>query len=279
MIVSGLNIHPVKSTAIRPVQHAQVEPWGLAGDRRWMVVDADHVLVSARTDQRLFTITADTPATADVTDDLVLTHPDLPELRLATPVGELVPVFLHKNDLQAVPVGVEADTWVRTAIGRDDVRLMWCDDPTRRRLNPQFSRPTDSTGFADGYPLLLTTTRSLRRLNEWIVETALERGETAPEPLPMQRFRPNVVIEGVGEAFAEDRWKRIRIGGVEFRAAKPCARCVMTTVNPQDLSTGKEPIRTLARYRRWDGQTWFGMNLIPTGQGMVQVGDHVTVLG
>lgn len=279
MIVSGLNIHPVKSTAIRPVQHAQVEPWGLAGDRRWMVVDADHVLVSARTDQRLFTITADTPATADVTDDLVLTHPDLPELRLATPVGELVPVFLHKNDLQAVPVGVEADTWVRTAIGRDDVRLMWCDDPTRRRLNPQFSRPTDSTGFADGYPLLLTTTRSLRRLNEWIVETALERGETAPEPLPMERFRPNVVIEGVGEAFAEDRWKRIRIGDVEFRAAKPCARCVMTTVNPQDLSTGKEPIRTLARYRRWDGQTWFGMNLIPAGQGMVRVGDPFTVLG
>ncbi len=279
MIVSGLNIHPVKSTAIRPVQHAQVEPWGLAGDRRWMVMDADHVLVSARTDQRLFTITADTPATADVTDDLVLTHPDLPELRLATPVGELVPVFVHKNDLQAVPVGVEADTWVRTAIGRDDVRLMWCDDPTRRRLNPEFSRPTDSTGFADGYPLLLTTTTSLRRLNEWIVETALERGETAPEPLPMQRFRPNVVIEGVGEAFAEDRWKRIRIGDVEFRAAKPCARCVMTTVNPQDLSTGKEPIRTLARYRRWDGQTWFGMNLIPAGQGMVRVGDPVTVLG
>jgi len=279
MIVSGLNIHPVKSTAIRPVQHAQVEPWGLAGDRRWMVMDADHVLVSARTDQRLFTITADTPATADVTDDLVLTHPDLPELRLATPVGELVPVRVHKNDLQAVPVGAEADSWVRTAIGRDDVRLMWCDDPTRRRLNPQFSRPTDSTGFADGYPLLLTTMTSLRRLNEWIGETALERGETAPEPLPMQRFRPNVVIEGVEEAFAEDRWKRIRIGGVEFRAAKPCARCVMTTVNPQDLSTGKEPIRTLARYRRWDGQTWFGMNLIPAGQGMVRVGDPVTVLG
>ncbi len=279
MIVSGLNIHPVKSTAIRPVQHAQVEPWGLAGDRRWMVVDADHVLVSARTDQRLFTITADTPATADVTEDLVLTHPDLPGLRLATPVGELVPVRVHKHDLQAVPVGAEGDSWVRTAIGRDDVRLMWCDDPTRRRLNPEFSRPTDSTGFADGYPLLLTTTASLRRLNQWIVETALERGETAPEPLPMQRFRPNVVIEGVGEAFAEDRWKRIRIGDVEFRTAKPCARCVMTTVNPQDLSTGKEPIRTLARYRRWDGQTWFGMNLIPTGQGMVQVGDHVTVLG
>lgn len=279
MIVSGLNIHPVKSTAIRPVQHARVEPWGLAGDRRWMVMDADHVLVSARTDQRLFTITADTPATADVTDDLVLTHPDLPELRLATPVGELVAVRVHKNDLQAVPVGAEADSWVRTAIGRDDVRLMWCDDPTRRRLNPQFSRPTDSTGFADGYPLLLTTTTSLRRLNDWIVETALEHGETAPEPLPMQRFRPNVVIEGVEEAFAEDRWKRIRIGDVEFRAAKPCARCVMTTVNPQDLSTGKEPIRTLARYRRWDGQTWFGTNLIPAGQGMVRVGDPVTVLG
>jgi len=279
MIVSALNIHPVKSTAIRPVQSAQVEPWGLAGDRRWMVVDADNVLVSARTARRLFTITADTPATANVTDDLVLTHPNLPELRLTSPVGELVPVQVHKNDLYAVPAGGAADAWVRRAIGRDDVRLVWCDDPTRRRLNPEFSQRRDSTGFADGYPLLLTTTKSLRRLNDWIAETAGELGEASAEPLPMQRFRPNLVIDGLEAAFAEDRWKRIRVGDVEFRVAKPCDRCVMTTVDPQALSTGKEPIRTLARHRRRGGKTWFGMNLIPDGQGMVRVGDAVTVLG
>ena len=115
------------------------------------------------------------------------------------------------------------------------------------------------------------------RLNDWITEGALERGETPPDPLPIERFRPNVVIDGAGP-FAEDDWERIRIGEVEFRQPKRVDRCVMTTIDPGDLTSTQEPIRTLARHRLADQATWFAIHLIPTTTGTIAVGDAVTVL-
>lgn len=94
----------------------------------------------------------------------------------------------------------------------------------------------------------------------------------------MLRFRPNVVIDGEAP-FAEDSWPRVRIGEVEFRTAEVCDRCVMTTIDPETLATGKEPVRTLARYRHWDGKTWFGTRLVPLGEGELRVGDEVVPLG
>jgi uncharacterized protein len=276
--ITGLGVHPVKSTAIRPLTHAEVMPRGLADDRSWVVVDRDGVIVTAREEHRLFAVTADTPRTdPDVERDLRLTAEGLAPLALDHPrTGDRVRVRLFSQELQGLPAGEEADAWVRAAVGRDDVRLVWCDDPTRRRLNPEFSRPGDHTAYADGYPVTLASEASLRRLNDWIVEEALERGEEPPAPLPMARFRPNLVVDG-DEPFAEDAWTGVTVGDVRLRLAKPTDRCVMTTIDLASLSTGKEPVRTLARHRLVDHKTLFAISLIPETTGTVRVGDPVTV--
>ncbi|HYN28444.1 MAG TPA: MOSC N-terminal beta barrel domain-containing protein [Dermatophilaceae bacterium] len=284
-------VHPVKSTAPRHVGAARVHSWGLAGDRRWMVVDRDGTLVSARTEHRLLTVVADTRDTEPgLPAGLRLTAAGHDPLHMDEPGGApTVAVRLHRHDLYAVPAPPAATTWLREVLARPDVALVWCDDPTRRPLNPDFSRPGDHTAFADGYPLTLATTASLRGLQDWVTETALERGEPPPDPLAMGRFRPNLVLGGDLEPFEEDRWTAVTVGDVRFRVARPSDRCVLTTVDPDTLERGPEPIRTLARHRRWEGRTRFAVNLVPdldpaaidatltdaTGP-VVHVGDPVT---
>lgn len=275
--LTGLAVHPVKSTAIRPLARAEVRPWGLAGDRRWMVVDGTGTLVTARELHELFSITADTPQTEPAAEGVLRLSADGHEpIDVAEPTGELVPVRLHAHDLLARPAAPEASGWVRDVLGRDDLTLVWCDEPSRRSLNPSHSEPGDHTAFADGYPVTLASLDSLARLNDWIVEEALLRGEEPQPPLPIERFRPNLVVEGA-DPFAEDTWTRVCIGDVVFRKAKPVDRCVMTTISLLDLTTGKEPIRTLARRRMWDHKTWFAVHLIPETTGQIAVGDRVLV--
>ena len=145
-----------------------------------------------------------------------------------------------------------------------------------RRANPGYSRDGDRVSFADGYPLLLTSEGSLATLNGLIAA-----GPRADEgPMQMRRFRPGVVVAGTA-AWAEDTWRLLRIGDVMFRAVKGCDRCVMTTVDPGTAAKGNEPITTLARYRRWDGKTWFGINLIPDSPrpgDSIRVGDAVKII-
>jgi uncharacterized protein YcbX len=273
----GIGIHPVKSTAIRPVQQAEVCPWGLSGDRRWMVVDGDGVVVTARELHALFRIVADTAQTDPrVTAALRLSAEGDGAVAVAEPHSGTIPVRLFRHDLLARAADPTANDWLRHVLGRDDLTLVWCDDPTRRALNPAYSAPGEHTAFADGYPVTLASLDSLARLNDWIAEGALERGEQPTEPLPIQRFRPNLVVAGA-DAFAEDGWQRVHVGGVTFRKAKDIDRCVMTTISTDDLTTAKEPIRTLARHRKWHGETWFGIQLIPETLGPVAVGDAVEV--
>lgn len=275
--LTSIGIHPVKSTAIRHVSQAVVRPWGLLGDRRWMVVDGDFELVTARELHELFTITADTPQTTPASPTaLRLSADGVDPLDVVEPEGDPVPVRLHDKDLLGRPAAEEASAWIRKVLARDDLTLVWCDDPTRRPLNPAYSRPGDHTAYADGYPVTLASLDSLSQLNEWIVEDALLRGEEPQPPVPIERFRPNLVVQGA-EAFAEDRWQRVRVGDVTFRKAKGVDRCVMTTISLLDLTTGKEPIRTLARHRQWDGKTWFAVQLIPEQTGTIAVGDTVEV--
>lgn len=273
--VAGLGIHPVKSTAIRPVTAAAVAPYGLVGDRRWMVVDADGVLVSAREHRALFRVVGDTAQTDPAVNvPLRLSAPGVPTLEVAEPTSPWVDLHLFSNELRGRPADEETNAWLREAVGRPDLTLVWCDDPGRRALNPTYSEPGDHTGFADGYPVTLASLSSLRQLNDWIIEGALERGEDPPAPLPIERFRANVVVDG-SAPFAEDDWTRIRIGDVTFRKAKPVDRCVMTTISPDDLSSGKEPIRTLARHRLFDRKTMFAVHLVPEGTGEIRVGHSV----
>lgn len=267
--LSAINRFPIKSCRGWSVDSAVVEPWGLAGDRRWMVVDEAGEFITAREANRLVLVHPEITS-----DGLRLTGPDLPPLDVPTPdpVGQ-VPVAIWSSRLTAAPAGPEADAWFSKAIERT-ARLVYLDDPTRRSTSPDFSGPDDRVSFADGYPLLVATEASLAALNDVVAE----RSEGAHPPLPMARFRPNVVIAG-SEAWAEDDWRRIRIGDAVFRAVKGCARCVITTIDPDTAVREKEPIASLARIRRWDGATWFGVNLVPDTAGVtIRVGDDVEVL-
>lgn len=271
-----VNVHPLKSGAVRTLDSAMVHPRGLEDDRSWMLVGPDGRLVSAREAHGLFSIVADTPATdRAVPGALRLRAPGHPDLVVGQPVGAPVPVRLFSLDLQATPAGPEADGWLRSVLGTD-VRLVWCHDPARRRLQPGYSSPEDHTAFADAFPVTVASLASLRRLNDWIVERALETGEEPPAPLPIERFRANLVVDG-DEPFAEDHWQELTVGDVRFRVAKPVSRCVMTTIDTETLTTAKEPIRTLARHRLVGGKTMFALHLLPLSTGWLRVGDEVSV--
>jgi len=260
--------YPLKSGRGERLESAVVERLGLAGDRRWMVVDRAGQSVTAREHPRLLLVDATQEG-----EGLRLTAAGHGSV-LAEPAAERAAVRVHSNGpLDAGLAAPEADEWLSEWVGAD-VRLARADRGTRRVLDPSFTRPGDSTGFADAYPVLAATEASLGRVNEWIAGGPL----AAEGPLDMRRFRPNVVIAG-GEPFDEDRWRRIRIGAAAFRSPKGSARCVMTTTDPDTAARGKEPLATLARHRRWDGKTWFGMNLVPdTLDAVIRVGDEVEVI-
>jgi uncharacterized protein YcbX len=270
LTVSALARYPVKSCRGEALDEAIVEPWGLAGDRRWMVVDADGEVITAREVHQLLLVRPQL-----VPDGLGLAGPDLPLLPVPVPDGrERMLVDIWGSQVDAACADPAADAWFTKLVG-STARLVYLDDPLARPTNPQRTRPDDRVSFADGYPLLLTTQASLDRLNEHIAE-----GPRADEgPLPMTRFRPSVVVEGA-PAWAEDDWRELRIGGVPFRAVKGCDRCVLTTLDPDTAAKGMEPITTLARHRRFDGKTWFGINLVPDTheRRRIRVGDEIEII-
>jgi uncharacterized protein len=272
--LSEITVYPVKSTRGTSLTEAEVEPWGLAQDRRWMVIDANSDKIDVQRYHRLQAITA-TPKAAGL--DLVA--PGVATLSVDVPVrGEPVSVSLSRVG-HAVSAGAAADAWLSTVLGFP-ARLVWLDDPTRRSVSAEHGgKAGDTLSLADTGPLLLGSAVSMAQLNDWIAETAAERDEPEPEPLTIDRFRPNVVVAGDFKPFAEDDWSGVRIGDVEFRASERCDRCATTTINPRTLQSGKEPIRTLARHRKWDGSTWFGVRLVPVNVGVLRVGDPVTPLG
>jgi uncharacterized protein YcbX len=270
-----LNVHPLKSGAIRPLTSSTVLPRGLADDRTWMLVDGDRCLVSAREVHRLFTVVADTPATdPSVAAALRLRAPGHPDLLVDVPQAAPVDVRLFSLHLRARPAGRDADAWLRAVLGRDDLHLVWCHAPEERTLQPGFSQPGDHAAFPDSFPVTIASLASMRRLDDWMVEQALELGEEPPDPLPVERFRANLVVDG-DEPFAEDRWTRVVVGDVPFRVGKPVGRCVMATLDPVTLTTAKEPTRTLARHRRVDGKVFFAVHLVPETSGRISVGDAV----
>jgi len=270
-----LNVHPLKSGAIRPLTSTTVLPRGLGDDRTWMVVDGEHRLVSAREVPGLFRVVADTPGTdPSVAAALRLRAPGHPDLLVDVPQTAPVDVRLFSLNLRARPAGPDADAWLRSALGRHDLRLVWCHAPEERTLQPGFSRPGDHAAFPDSFPVTIASLASMRRLDDWMVERALELGEEPRGPMPIERFRANLVVDG-DEPFAEDRWTRVVVGDVAFRVGKPVDRCVMATLDPVTLTTAKEPTRTLARHRLVDGKVYFAVHLVPETRGRVSVGDEV----
>jgi hypothetical protein len=269
--LTELRRFPVKSCRGETLDSAVVEPWGLAGDRRWMLVDETGDAVTAR-EQRGMLL-----AHPRIREDggLDVSAPGLPDLSVARPDGgEHADVSIFgRTPFAATPADGEAHAWFSRLLG-EPVRLVYGDDPTRRPANPDFAGPGVPMAFGDGYPLLVTTEESLAALNELVAQ-----GRRADEgPLPMVRFRPNLVVAG-DRPWAEDGWRRIRVGDAVFRAVKGCDRCAIPATDHETAVRYKEPTSTLAQHRRWDGAVWFGMNLVPETPGAVlRVGDEVELL-
>jgi uncharacterized protein len=270
MHVASLHIYPVKSTAPTDLDQTDVEACGLTGDRRWLVVDPDGVQMTARERRRLLHVKAQPGADGTIT----LTGPHAPPLQVAgSELTATASAEVWQTRFPVVDAGEPAARWFSELLD-EPARLVNLDDPAARPITHPNGRPGEVVSMADSYPLLLTSTASLARLNEWITT---DHSDDAIAALPMRRFRPNVVLDAP-EPFAEDDWKTIRIGAVTFRSGGPSSRCVLTTVDPETLRNGKEPIRTLARRHSWDHKTYFGVNLVPTTLGQISVGDPVEIL-
>ncbi len=281
--VTRLRTYPVKSLAGNDVDSAIVEPWGFAGDRRWALVDDAGKNVNARSVHHLLGLRAEPAGEGSIR----ILDRNGATITVAAPgaaPGAAPTVAVGFSGLdRATPAGEAADAWLSERIGRT-LHLVWQADPTLRPIAEKHGgQPGDSLSLADDGPLLLATEASMRQLNDWIAADQalpdlpdldphdLSGATGAAKPLDIVRFRPNVIVDG-DEPFVEDNWDTVRIGDVTFRKTVLCDRCVMTTIDPTTLEGGKEPIRTLARHRRWDGKTWFGVRLAPVNTGRTELG-------
>ncbi|MFQ5936275.1 MAG: MOSC domain-containing protein [Acidiferrobacterales bacterium] len=264
MRLAQINIYPIKSTAGITLKESHVTCQGLELDRRWMLVDAAGHAITAREFPRLTLV-----RTSIADGGLAVRAPNMSSIRvpLQPETDILRTVQIWDDDCAALAARGELDRWFSDYLDRN-CHLVRLSDAHPRAIDPDYSRPGDQVSFADAFPLLLTSEASLQDLNTYL-----------HSPVSMQRFRPNLVVTGCGP-YAEDHWRRIRIGEVMFEGAKNCPRCVLTTVDPETglKDPRREPLRTLATYRRKGDDIFFGRNLIPRADGAVRVGDMVETL-
>jgi uncharacterized protein len=262
--LSSLCIYPLKSCAPLPVACAEVQPRGLQHDRRWLLVDADGRFITGRQESQLTLVQA-TPTATGIR--FAAAGHEAIDVPLPATGAARLDVTIWGSQVSAACAGEFADRWFSRVL-QHPLRLVHMDALAHRAIDDARAQPGDEVGFADGYPLLLISAAALDALNARL-----------PAPVTMDRFRPNLVVDGVA-AHAEDGWRRIRIGGVEFDVVKACIRCVFTTVDPANgrRDPDGEPLRTLLGYRRGSKGVSFGQHLIPRGHGVLRIGDPVCVL-
>ncbi|NNJ14627.1 MOSC domain-containing protein [Pseudomonas putida CSV86] len=266
MHLSALYRYPLKSGRPEALQRSPSGLLGLAGDRRWMLVDAGN---NRFLTQRAFPQMSQLSALYAADGSLLLDAPGFASLHVAVPPPDeaLRGVTIWRDTLMVPDAGEAAAEWLSAFMGRA-VRLVHVPEQRTRYLPSGYGENTDRVAFADGFPLLLIGQASLDDLNRKI-----------GRPMEMLRFRPNLVIAGA-EPFAEDGWKRIRIGQQTLRVVKPCGRCILTTIDPAtgERSADREPFATLMNYRQKEGEAMFGQNLVADGDSVLEVGMEVEVL-
>jgi uncharacterized protein YcbX len=262
-VLSGIIHYPIKSCRGFEVSASRLERMGLEHDRRMMVVSPEGDFLTQREQPRLALVT---PELEDGILRLCAPGFDSFQFPVRTS-GTPFPVNIWKSKgIHSIDQGEEAADWFSAWLGRP-VRLVHFADGYQRRVSADYAvNADDHTGFADGYPILLASEASLADLNSRM-----------DAPLPMNRFRPNLVVDDCAP-FAEDTWKRIRIGAVEIAVVKPCARCVVTTIDKETLERSKEPLKTLATFRKQPRGVMFAQNAIPLGEGLLETGMPVEVL-
>jgi len=261
MHISGLFIYPIKSCRGIALDFAEVHDIGLEHDRRFMVVDAANRFLTQRDCPAMARISVSQTATG-----WALSRIDMPTIRW-DPVqyGAETDVRIWNDTVTVVDQGDAVATWFTAALGRP-CRLVGFAPAIRRRVDPTFAIDADdAVSFADGYPSLLITEASLVDLNS-----------RSKEPVPMDRFRPNIVVSGA-TAWEEDHWGTIRVGTVHMVAVKHCARCVITTTDQKTGDRHVEPLHTLAVSRQIGHGLIFGQNLIHQSRGVIRIGDTVVL--
>ncbi|MGB7924042.1 MAG: MOSC N-terminal beta barrel domain-containing protein [Pyrinomonadaceae bacterium] len=265
MVLSAINIYPIKSLGGIALREAKIEPRGLQYDRRWLLIGQDNVALTQRDYSRMALCSIRLRA-----DALEVSAPGMKPLLIPfvlpdTPATATVKIW--KSVCDAVIVGEFADEWFGRFLGAS-CRLVYMPDETRREVNPDYAVKDDIVSFADGYPFHLLGESSLEDLNGRLDSS-----------LPMNRFRPNFVVNG-SPAYTEDGWRQVRIGSTLFHVVKPCERCAVTTIDQTaGERAGQEPLTTLARYRASGNNLLFGQYLIADAEGgILRVGDRLQVI-
>jgi MOSC domain-containing protein len=268
--VSALNVYPLKSARGISVNVMRLDLFGVRHDRRWMLIDDDARFISQREKSRLALI-----VTALDDDQLTVCAPDRPPFRVprADVTAPRMKATIWEDVVDVIPVGGDADAWFSDAL-ETRCRVVYFPDDSTRVADRVYNPEGRLVALTDGFPMLLISESSLAALNERL--SGRDR-----EPIPMNRFRPNLVV-GDAPAFAEDAWKEIQVGGEEgirISIVKPCARCSITTVDQATGTRGKEPLETLATFRRGkEGSVLMAQNAIHDRAGTMRLGDDVRVV-
>lgn len=259
--VSRLFIYPVKSLGGIEVQSAEVTDRGFKHDRRWMLIDANNRFLSQRENalMALFKVSVEVDGIKVIYKDSSITIPFEP----GTTEGVLASVW--DDTCAAIRVGDRYDQWFTDHLGIN-CRLIYMPDHTYRKVDEKYAHDGEITSFSDAYPFMTIGQASLDELNQRL-----------NADLKIDRFRPNIVFTG-GTPFQEDEMRHFIIGDIHFYGVKPCARCVVITIDQQTAQKGAEPTRTLASYRRRNNNVYFGQNLLHHGKGVISVGDTMHLI-
>jgi uncharacterized protein YcbX len=264
-VLKEIRIYPIKSLGGISLSEAVVEPKGFRYDRRWMLVKPDGTFLTQRENTVMALVEVEL---ADRHLRVYHRHrpDDVLEISLEKTTEESLTAYVwDRQAVDSLVVSPEADAWFSRLLGFP-CRLVYMPDDSLRPVDPKYAQPDDVVSFADGFPYLVISTDSLNELNSRV-----------EQPLEMIRFRPNLVVEGV-LPHDEDTWYHFKIGELTFCGVKPCARCVLTTIDPESGKKGKEPLKTLATYRKLDSKILFGQNVLAETTGLLSVGDPVTIL-
>lgn len=261
MKLQDIYIYPIKSLGGIRLDSALLEERGFKHDRRWMLVDKEGNFLSQRVFPKMAMLQVKI-----VEDGIFVFHQFNPEKNFKIPFGpltdQMLQVHIWEDQVMGQMVSPLANQWF-SEILQLECALVKMPESTKRKIKPKYAVKGESVSFADGMPYLLIGQSSLDDLNERL-----------EIPVGMDRFRPNLVFSG-GKPFEEDQWGNIQIGQAKFKITKPCARCVMTTVNQQTAQKGKEPLKTLATYRTVNNNVMFGQNMLLLEGDSVSVGDDI----
>ncbi|RZM24833.1 MAG: MOSC domain-containing protein [Pedobacter sp.] len=262
--LTDIYIYPIKSLGGIRLQHSEVSETGLKFDRQWMLVDLEGTFVSQRKYHQLSLLQVGINK-----EKIIVTHKLNQNLRLefsaTAETGKLIPVTVWDDSCVGMEVSRDVNDWFSSFLGME-VKLVKMVSTEPRLVDPRYANNQEVVSFSDGYPFLIISQASLDRLNQQL-----------EQPVLIDRFRPNFVFSG-GEAHVEDSFADFQIRDVIFSAVKPCARCVLVTVDQQSGVKSNEPLKTLASYRTRNKKVMFGQNLIHKGEDLIAVGDTITIL-